>query len=119
MGRTIEFYQTRDGKCPVEEFLDSLSPKEAQKVLWMLRLIEELDVVPSQYLKKLMGTDEIWEYRIRIGSNAYRIFSFFFEGNIIVLTHGYSKKSQKTDPKQIKRAELYRKDFLAQKRRLS
>ena len=75
MGRNIIFYRTKSGKCPVEEFLESLQPKEAQKV----------------------GRD----------------------GDTLILTHGYSKKSQKTDAKQIKRAENYRQDYLARKRRPS
>jgi len=83
------------------------------------QLIQELDRVPSQYLKKLTGTEEIWECRIRTQSNIYRIFSFFVDGDTLVLTHGYSKKSQKTDKKQIKRAQDYRRDYLARKRRSS
>ena len=50
----------------MEEFLDSLSGKQAQKVIWVLRLIEELDSVPSQYLKKLAGTEDLWEIRARL-----------------------------------------------------
>jgi phage-related protein len=119
MNRNIIFYRTEGGKCPVEEFLDSLRPKEAQKVLWVLRLIAELDRIPSQYFKKLTGTEEIWECRIRIKSKAYRIFCFFVGGNTLVLTHGYSKKSQRTDPKQINLAETYRRDYLDRKRRPS
>jgi len=45
MSRTIIFYRTEDGRCPLEEFLDSLQPKEAQKVLWVLRIIEEFKMV--------------------------------------------------------------------------
>jgi len=119
MSRNIIFYRTDDGNCPVEEFLDSLRPKDAQKALWVLRLIQELDRVPSQYFKKLTGTEEIWECRIRTQSNTYRVFSFFAAGDTLVLTHGYSKKSQKTDKKQIKRAQDYRRDYLARKRRSS
>ena len=115
MARNIVFYRTESGKCPVEEFLDSLPPKEAQKVAWVFRVIQELDKVPSQFFKKLKGSEEIWECRIQIHSKAYRIFSFFFDGDTLVLTHGYSKKSQKIDVKQIKRAERYRRDYLAQK----
>ena len=119
MARKIIFYRTKDGKCPVEDFLDSLHPKDAQKVLWVLRLIEELDKVPSRYFKKLTGTEEIWECRVVIKSNAYRIFSFFLEGDTVVLTHGYSKKTPKTDKKQIRQAESYRKDYLSREGRLS
>jgi len=50
--RTIEFYRTESGKCPVVEFLDSLSDKHTQKVTWVLRLVERMDRVPEQYLKR-------------------------------------------------------------------
>jgi len=112
MSRKIIFYRTKDGKCPVEEFLDSLQAKEAQKVLWVLRIIEEFEIVPTRYLKKLTDTEEIWECRVTIRSNTYRIFAFFPEGDTVVLTHGYSKKSRKTEKRQIKQAETYRRDYL-------
>ena len=117
MAGRIEYYRTRDGECPFEDFLDSLSPKEQQKVFWVLKLIEDLDRIPKEYLKKLRDTEEIWECRIRSGSNAYRVFSFFSRGDTLVLTHGYSKKSQKTDPRQIRKAENYRRDYLSRKKR--
>jgi hypothetical protein len=41
MNRTIVFYRTKDGKCPVRDFLDTLPSKAAQKVIWVLRLLEE------------------------------------------------------------------------------
>ena len=97
MERNIVFYRTESGKCPIEKFLNSLPSKDAQKVAWVLRVIQELDRVPPRYFKKLVGSEEIWECRIQIQSKAYRIFSFFQDGGTIVLTHGYLKKSQKTD----------------------
>ena len=62
--KEIVFYRTQSGASPVEDFLNSLSGKQAQKVLRVLRLIQELDSVPSQYLKKLVNTDDIWEVRV-------------------------------------------------------
>ena len=91
--RTVTFYRTADGRCPVQEFLDSLPSKVAQKVTWVLNLLEELDVVPASYFKKLVGTEEIWECRIQFGSNIYRIFCFFAGNSVVVLTHGIIKKS--------------------------
>jgi len=112
MKRRIIFYQTANGKCPVREFLDSLPGKVAQKITWVLKLLEDLDIVPSLYFKKLVGTEEIWECRIQFGSNAYRIFCFFLNNSVVVLTHGFVKKSQRTPPNEIARAEVYRRDFL-------
>ena len=112
MGRTVIFYQGADGKCPIQDFLDSLPGKAAQKVTWVLNLLEGLDIVPSSYFKKLVGTEEIWECRITFGSNAYRIFCFFVDNSVVVLTHGFVKKSQKTPKTEIEKAEAYRRDFL-------
>ncbi len=75
--REIIFYHTDSDKCPIEEFLDSLSGKQAQKVLWVLHLIQELDIVPSQYFKKLVNTDKIWEVRVQVGNNTFRLLGFF------------------------------------------
>jgi phage-related protein len=97
VNRTVLFYKTVDGKCPVQEFLDSLPGKVAQKIVWVLRLLEDLEIVPSSYFKKLVGTEEIWECRIQFGSNAYRIFCFLYQKTRVVLTHGFVKKSK--DPR--------------------
>ncbi|NTV23687.1 MAG: type II toxin-antitoxin system RelE/ParE family toxin [Nanoarchaeota archaeon] len=101
-----------DGKCPVQEFLDSLPGKAAQKVAWTLNLIEDLDVVPSMHFKKLVNTEEIWECRAQLGCNAYRLFCFFDGHSLVVLTHGLVKKTQKTPQREIERAEAYRRDYL-------
>ncbi|HAM49898.1 MAG TPA: hypothetical protein DCP92_04090 [Nitrospiraceae bacterium] len=96
----------------MREFLESLSGKVAQKIAWVLSLVEDLDVVPTTYFKKLVGTEEIWECRIQLGSNAYRIFGFFDGNNLVVLTHGLIKKTQKTPQREIEKAETYRRDYL-------
>ncbi len=112
MSRIVEFYRTEDGQCPVEEFFGGLKGQDAQKILWVFRLIGRIDHVPKQYLKKLTGTDEIWECRVRTSGSAYRFFSFFVRGGNLIVTHGYSKKTNKTDPREIRRAERYRQDYL-------
>jgi len=109
--RKVIFYRTTNGKCPVEEFLDSLPGKAAQKVVWVVKLLEDLDVIPAIYFSKMSGTDNIWECRIKQGSNIYRIFAFW-KGNEIILTHGFIKKTQKTPSNEIEKAENYKKDYL-------
>jgi phage-related protein len=94
--REIVFYKTKDDKCPVEDFLDSLNSKQAQKAIWVMQLIEELEQIPTTYLKKLTNTDEIWEIRIQQSNNIFRLLGFFNEGQFIVLTNGFQKKTQKT-----------------------
>lgn len=116
MKRQIIFYRTKDGKCPVEEFLDSLSGKVAQKIAWVLEILEIQGRLPATYFKKLVNTD-IWECRIQLGSNIYRFLCFFDKGSIIVLTHGFIKKTQKTPSGEIERAETYKKDYVARQKK--
>jgi phage-related protein len=112
MGKTVIFYRTDEGNCPVQDFLDSLPGKAAQKVTWVLSLIEDLKVVPATYFKKLTGTEDIWECRIQFGSSAYRVFCFLDGDAVVVLTHGIVKKTQKTPRQEIKRAEAYKRNYL-------
>ena len=111
MKREIILYTTKSGKCPVKDFLDSLSKKVFQKISWVLTLITEVERIPVTYFKKLKDSDDIWECRIKFGSDIYRLFCFFRDGSIIVLTHGIIKKSQKTPSNEIKQAEQYKRDF--------
>ena len=96
----------------MEEFLDSLSDKHAQKVAWVLRLVERLDRVPEQYLKKLVGTEDLWEIRAQAGGNSYRLLGFFDRSNLLVLTGGFSKKGRKTPQREIEIARQRRNDYL-------
>ena len=79
--KTISFYKTESGKCPVEEHLDSLSDNQATKIAWVLKLIRELDRVPTKFFKKLMNTDDIWEIRVDVGKNTFRLLGFFYAKN--------------------------------------
>ena len=113
--RVIEFYQTSSGSSPIEEFLDSLSDQHARKVSWVLRLIERLDRVPAQYLKKSVGTNELWEIRVQTGGRDYRLLGFFDGSVLLVLTSGFLKKQQKTSRKEIELAQHRRSEYLERK----
>ena len=116
--RTVNFYRTESDNCPVEDFLDALSGKQAQKVLWVLRLIEELDNVPGQYLKKLVNTNDIWEVRVQFGGNIFRLLGFFDGSTLLILTNGFAKKSQKTPAQEIELATRRKNEYLARKRKI-
>jgi phage-related protein len=110
--KEIFFYKTESGKCPVEDFLNSLTSKQAQKVAWVLNLIEEQENVPSKFFKKMVGTNDLWEVRVNFKSDIFRILCFCDGFKIIVLTHGFVKKTQKTPKQAIKTAEKRMKDYL-------
>ena len=116
MKRNIIFYKTKDNKCPIQDFLDTLPGKVIQKVTWVIKLLEELDIIPAIYFKKLVGTKEIWECRIKLGSDSYRILCFFIDKLAIVLAHGFIKKTKKIPKLEIERAEAFREDFYRRKK---
>jgi len=110
--RTIQFYRTPSGHSPVEEFLNSLTDQQARKVTWVLRLLKRLPIIPIQYFKKLVGTNDIWEVRVQFGGNIFRLLGFFDKENVVVLTNGFAKKSQKTPEQEIVLAEQRKQDYL-------
>ncbi|WDN91024.1 hypothetical protein BuS5_03996 (plasmid) [Desulfosarcina sp. BuS5] len=113
--REILFYKTVSGKCPVEEFLESLTSKQAQKVTWILGLIEELPSIPSKYFKKLINTDNIWEVRIKFGSDIFRLLGFFDGSQLVVLNHAFQKKTQKIPRQIIQIAEKRKRDYFTRR----
>jgi len=115
--RTVNFYHLLNGSSPVEEFLDSLTGKQAQKVLWVLQLIEELDAIPRQYFKKLVDSEGIWEVRIQFGSDIFRLLGFFDGGALLILTNGFAKKTQKTPPQEIAFAVRRKEEYLARRKK--
>ena len=111
MGFAVNFYKTSNSKCPVIDFLDSLNGKTAQKITWVLKLIEETQKVPKEYFKKLSPYD-ICEVRISFSGNKYRILSFLYDNSQLILTHGFIKKTQKTPKNEIDKALAYKEEFL-------
>lgn len=112
----IQFYRTAAGACPVEGFLDSLNAKQAQKVLWVLKAVQELPRVPQQYLKKLEGREDLWEVRAEFGGDAFRLLGFWDAGRLIILTNGFAKKTQKTPEREIALAEQRKRDHLSRRK---
>jgi phage-related protein len=113
--RKIKFYKLETGKCPVEEFFDSLSDKQFEKISFVLDLIEQIDIVPSKYFKKLKGTYDIWEIRVQQGNNIFRVLGFFDGNDLVVLNHALSKKSQKIPQKEIAVAEKRKRNYFNKK----
>ena len=113
--RKIKFYRLETGKCPVEEFFDSLSNKQFEKISFVLDLIEQIDIVPSKYFKKLKGTDDIWEIRVQQGNNIFRVLGFFDGNDLIVLNHAFTKKSQKIPKREIAIAEKRKRNYFSKK----
>ena len=99
----------------MEDFLQSLPDKQSKKVAWTLRVVRDLEQVPTQYLKKLKSTDDIWEVRVTLGNNTFRLLGFFDGLQLIVLTSGFAKKTNKVPKQEIETAEERKRDYYRRK----
>ena len=113
--RKIKFYKFETGKSPVEEYFDSLTNKQFEKIAFVLDIIEQFDIVPRKFFKKLQSTDDIWEVRVQQGNNIFRILGFLDGKDLIILNHGFTKKSQKTPQKEIATAEKRKQNYYNRK----
>ena len=90
--------------------------KVQDKIIWTFDLIEELQRIPETYFKNIADTDGLYEIRIQLGSDIFRIFCFFDQGQLVVLANGYQKKSQKTPKQEIEKALKIKKEYENEKR---
>ena len=81
------------------------------KIEWTLNLIRVAKQVPEKYFKHLEGTKGLYEIRVEVGNNIYRIFSFFDKGNIVVLGNAFQKKTQKTPKQELEMALKIMEDY--------
>ena len=106
----INYFREKNGKCPVENFIDVLDSKMKAKVFGRLELLEEygprLGMPFSRHL-----SDGIFELRTVQGNNITRILYFFIVGQQVILTHGFVKKTQKTPAREIEKAKRIRDEW--------
>ena len=102
-----------------KEYFDDFFKKQPQKVrdkiIKVLDIIEQIDRNPTTYLKYIEGTNGLFEVRVQLGNNIFRIFCFFDGNKLVVLLSGFQKKTQKTPPEEIKRAERLMTDYYKEK----
>ena len=97
------------------DFYNSQSIKVQCKVDFVIGLVRTLRIVPEKFLKHLEGTDGLYEMRIKVCSNIFRVFCFFDEGTLVILLGGFQKKSEKTPPKEIAKAVNKKKEYYYEK----
>lgn len=106
----VENYVKENGEEPVELFLDSLPAKDEAKVLRTIQLLEEFGTgIPKPHFDSF--GDGLFELRTKISTNIHRILYFHYQDGKFILLHGFTKKTQKTPPKEILRARKYMEDY--------
>lgn len=94
------------------DFFNAQKEDVKKKFNWTLQLISTQDRIPEKFFKYITGSAGIFEVRVEFGSDIFRVFSFFDEGNLVVLVNGFQKKTQKTPKSEIKMAEKLKKEYL-------
>jgi phage-related protein len=106
----VEFFETKNGDVPAEDFINSLDVKMSAKVYRLLMMAAENGPeLREPYSKHL--DDGIFELRAKAGSNITRTLYFFFTGRRVVVTNGFIKKTQKMPKTEIDKAKAYREEY--------
>lgn len=108
--RTVFLYKTY-----FTDFFDKQKMKVKDKIIWTFRLIETLRLVPEAYLKHIEGTNGLYEIRVQLGSDIFRIFCFFDKGKLVVLANGFQKKTQKAPKSEIEKALKIKEEYEKEK----
>ena len=115
MDKKQKYRQITFFKKYFQSFFDKQSKKVKAKIVWTFDLVEDLQRVPETYLKHIENTDGLYEIRVQLGSDIFRIFCFFDHGQLVVLMNGFQKKTQTTPKKEIELALKIKAEYESEK----
>lgn len=98
-----------------DDFFKEQTRKVQDKIIKVLDIIEQVERVPTTYLKYMEGTNGLFEVRVQFGSNIFRIFCFFDGNKFVVLLSGFQKKAQRTPQVEIDRAVRLMNEYYNEK----
>lgn len=99
-----------------EDFLLEQSIKVQDKIFKIIEAIETLERVPTNYLKSIDGARGLYEARIQLGSNIWRVLCFFDNLKLVILLNGFQKKTQKTPKNEIEKALKLMAKYFSEKK---
>ena len=99
------------------DFANEQTTKVKEKMDQVLFVVTVAERIPRKFFQHLEGTEGLYEIRIELQGNIYRIFCCFDEGQLIVLFNGFQKKSQKTPTREIERALKIKADYFDEKQK--
>ena len=111
--------EVRAYKNYFRDFLSEQSKQIQDKIFKIIEAIEMLERIPAKYLSSISGVKGLYEARIRLSGNIWRVFCLFEEGKVIILLNGFQKKSQKTPRNQIEKAIRLMNEYYEEKRKQS
>lgn len=112
----IHLYRSSSGQSPVEDFLQELAERDRAKVMAALDyLSQQGPALRRPHAAHVQG--KLWELRVSLGRNEYRLLYFFLEGQVVVVAHGFVKKTQGIPAREIETAARRMADYVERIRR--
>lgn len=99
------------------DFYEDQTDEVQRKIEWTLNLLRTIDRIPKKYFEHMTGTNGLYEVRVELGSNIFRVFAFFDKGNLVVLGNGFQKKTQKTPKTEIEKALKIKTEYENEKQK--
>ncbi len=93
------------------DFYLGQSEKVQDKIEYVLRIVRQVERISKKFFDHMEGTDGLYEIRIEVESNIFRIFCCFDDGNIVILFNGFQKKTQKTPKAEIEKALRLKQEY--------
>ena len=85
------------------DFLTKQPIKVQNKIFKIIEAIETLERIPTTYLKLISGTNGLYEARIQLGTDIWRVFCFFDKGKLVILLNGFQKRHRKRRKKKLRK----------------
>ncbi len=98
-----------------KEFLISQKEVVQRKIMYVINIVRTEKQIPAKFFRSIENSPGLYEIRVEMESNIFRIFCCFDEGRLVVLFNGFQKKMQKTPPKEIERANALMKNYFETK----
>lgn len=112
--RQIIFY-----KHYFTDFYLAQTNKVQEKIEFVFKILRTVDRIPKKFLDHMTGSDGLYEIRVEVVSDIYRMFCCFDKGNLVILFNGFQKKKQKTPKQELDTALKLKREYFASKTKKS
>ena len=115
----IILYKKENKECPVLNFIQSLNAKERSKIEREIDLLEEFGLnLYFPHTRKIESNKYkgLWELRIKLATNDFRIFYFLYKDKKFILLHSIKKKTDKTPVRDLETAKARMEDYIRVRR---
>jgi len=95
------------------DFMATLDEGAEQKVYYSIDILKTQERVSKKFVKHIR--DGVYELKAEYDGNIYRVFFCFDKGHVVILFHGFQKKTQKTPESEIRKAIILKNEYYASK----